>query len=129
MGILALYISSIIVTYIRYEMILRLSLKIDINLMKNYFYHVLHLPTNFFDTRKILQRFMDTSKIREALSSSTVTLLVDTLMIVIGGTLLYLQSSRFINNINIYSLINCMCLHIKNRLSITIKKLQKMMLI
>ena len=67
--------------------------------MKNYFYHVLHLPTNFFDTRKsgeILQRFMDTSKIREALSSSTVTLLVDTLMIVIGGTLLYLQSSRLL---------------------------------
>lgn len=99
MGILALYISSIILTYIRYEMILQLSLKIDINLMKNYFYHVLHLPTNFFDTRKsgeILQRFMDTSKIREALSSSTVTLLVDTLMILIGGTLLYLQSSRLL---------------------------------
>ena len=49
-----------------------------------------------FDTRKsgeILQRFMDTSKIREALSSSTVTLFVDTLMIIIGGLLLYMQSS------------------------------------
>ncbi|WP_449463719.1 ABC transporter transmembrane domain-containing protein, partial [Streptococcus suis] len=60
-----------------------------------YFYHVLYLPSHFFDTRKsgeILQRFMDTSKIREALSSSTLTLIVDTLMIVIGAVLLYLQS-------------------------------------
>jgi ATP-binding cassette subfamily B protein len=94
-GILLLYITSTVMTYIRYEMILRLSLKIDIDLMKNYFHHVLHLPMNFFNARKsgeILQRFMDTSKIREALSSSTVTLLVDTLMIIIGGVLLYLQS-------------------------------------
>ena len=46
-------------------MILKLSLEIDIGLMKDYFKHVLHLPMNFFDTRKsgeILQRFMDTSK-------------------------------------------------------------------
>ncbi|WP_238615234.1 ABC transporter transmembrane domain-containing protein [Staphylococcus felis] len=35
---------------------------------------------------------MDTSKIREALSSSTVTLLVDTLMIMLGGILLFMQS-------------------------------------
>ena len=35
---------------------------------------------------------MDTSKIREALSSSTVTLLVDTFMIIVGCVLLYLQS-------------------------------------
>ena len=45
-------------------MILKLSLEIDIGLMKDYFKHVLHY-NEFFDTRKsgeILQRFMDTSK-------------------------------------------------------------------
>ena len=35
---------------------------------------------------------MDTSKIREALSSSTLTLFVDTFMIIIGAILLYMQS-------------------------------------
>lgn len=95
LGVLILYIINALITYLRYQMILKLSLKIDIGLMKDYFKHVLHLPMNFFDTRKsgeILQRFMDTSKIREAMSSSTITLLVDTFMIIIGGVLLYLQS-------------------------------------
>ncbi len=95
LGILMLYMVNALINYFRYQLILRLSLKIDLNLMKDYFYHVLHLPMNFYDTRKsgeILQRFMDTSKIREALSSSTVTLLVDTLMIIIGAILLYMQS-------------------------------------
>ena len=94
-GILLLYIINALINYLRFQLILHLSLKIDVNLMKDYFYHVLHLPMNFFDTRKsgeILQRFMDTSKIREALSSSTVTLLVDTFMIIIGAILLYMQS-------------------------------------
>lgn len=95
-GIFILYIFNAFINYCRYQLILKLSLKIDISLMKDYFNHVLHLPSNFFDTRKsgeILQRFMDTSKIREALSSSTVTLFVDTLMIIIGSILLYMQSS------------------------------------
>ncbi|WP_180554730.1 peptidase domain-containing ABC transporter [Staphylococcus haemolyticus] len=94
-GILVLYIINAFINYLRYQLILHLSLKIDVNLMKDYFYHVLHLPMNFFDTRKsgeILQRFMDTSKIREALSSSTLTLFVDTFMIIIGAILLYMQS-------------------------------------
>lgn len=95
-GILILYIINALINFFRYQLVLRLSLKIDVNLMKDYFYQVLHLPMNFFDTRKsgeILQRFMDTSKIREALSSSTVTLLVDTFMIIVGGILLYMQNS------------------------------------
>lgn len=93
--ILAIYFLNSVIDFFRYHLILKLSLKIDANLMKKYFHHVLHLPSYFFDTRKsgeILQRFMDTSKIREVLSSSTVTLLVDTVMVVIGGILLYFQS-------------------------------------
>ncbi|MGX0036135.1 ATP-binding cassette, subfamily C, bacteriocin exporter [Staphylococcus auricularis] len=94
-AILLLYIINIVVTYVRYHLILNMSLSIDLDLMKRYFRHVLHLPIKFFDTRKsgeILQRFMDISKIREALSSSTVTLFVDTLMIIVGAVLLFIQS-------------------------------------
>lgn len=99
LGVLILYIINAFITYLRYQLILKLSLEIDVGLMKDYFKHVLHLPMNFFDTRKsgeILQRFMDTSKIREAMSSSTITLLVDTFMIVVGAILLYLQNSMLL---------------------------------
>lgn len=95
LAILALYLLNLLIDYLRYQMILKLSLKIDLDIMKKYFFHVLHLPMNFFDTRKsgeILQRFTDVSKIREALSTSTVTLLVDTTMIIVGGIFLYIQS-------------------------------------
>lgn len=96
LGIVILYITHSLITYIRLQLILKLSIKIDKKLMIDYFEHVLHLPISFFDTRKpgeILSRFMDTSKIRETLSSVTVTLFVDSLMVIIGGIVLYFQSS------------------------------------
>lgn len=65
--------------------------------MKDYYKHVLNLPIKFYETRKsgeILSRFSDISYIREALSSVTITLLVDTLMIIIGGIILFIQSSK-----------------------------------
>ncbi|WP_142922647.1 peptidase domain-containing ABC transporter, partial [Staphylococcus gallinarum] len=77
--------------------ILHISLKIDLQLMRKYLEVVLKLPTNFFDTRKngeILSRFTDITKIRETLSSVAVTLLVDSLMIIIGGIILYIQNAR-----------------------------------
>lgn len=51
---------------------------------------------NFFGTRKvgeIVTRFMDASKIREAISSAALTLMIDTIMAIAGGIILYLQSS------------------------------------
>ncbi|WP_281957551.1 ABC transporter transmembrane domain-containing protein, partial [Bacillus cereus] len=37
-------------------------------------------------------RFMDASKIRDALSTVTVTLMIDTLMVTLGAILLYIHS-------------------------------------
>ena len=94
-ALLFLYILNAFISLIRYQASLNLSLKIDMNLMKDYYYHVLNLPIKFYETRKsgeILSRFSDLSKIREVLSSVTVTLLVDTLMVVVGGVILFLQS-------------------------------------
>ncbi|PTJ90142.1 peptide cleavage/export ABC transporter, partial [Staphylococcus simulans] len=41
-GILILYIINALINFFRYQLVLRLSLKIDVNLMKDYFYQVLH---------------------------------------------------------------------------------------
>lgn len=50
---------------------------------------------NFFGSRKIgeiVSRFMDASKIREAISNSALTFMIDSIMLIFGGIILYLQS-------------------------------------
>ncbi|MDK9844676.1 peptidase domain-containing ABC transporter [Staphylococcus equorum] len=94
-AVLFLYLINAFVSLIRYQSSLNLSLKIDMDFMKDYYYHVLKLPINFYETRKsgeILSRFSDLSHIREAFSSVTITLLVDSLMVIVGGTILFIQS-------------------------------------
>jgi len=63
--------------------------------MLGYYHHVLSLPMNFFGTRKvgeIISRFNDASKVREAMSSATLTVMIDVLMVIVGGVNLYMQS-------------------------------------
>ena len=70
---------------------------------------------------------MDTSKIREALSSSTVTLLVDTFMIIVGCVLLYLQSPTFVHYSHFYTIFILCSLMMKQPFEHYNQKLQKMM--
>lgn len=94
-SILCIYVGNFAINYIRYQLTLKLGLSIDKDMMKKYFHHVLNLPISFFDNRKsgeILQRFSDIAKIREALSSVTVSLFVDILMVIVGIIILYNQS-------------------------------------
>ncbi|MDW8574375.1 peptidase domain-containing ABC transporter [Staphylococcus shinii] len=94
-AVLFLYVVNAVVSLIRYQISLKLSLKIDMDFMKKYYQHVLNLPVTFYEKRKsgeILSRFSDLSNIREALSSVTITLLVDTLMVIVGGSILFIQS-------------------------------------
>lgn len=94
-GIIVLYIFKVLLFYFRTHLILYLSRRIDIKLMLGYYRHVVGLPMNFFETRKvgeIISRFMDASKIRDALSTITVTLMIDTLMVILGSVLLYVHS-------------------------------------
>jgi ATP-binding cassette subfamily B protein len=52
---------------------------------------------NFFGTRKvgeIISRFNDASKVRDAISGATLTIMIDTLMAIAGGIILYIQNSN-----------------------------------
>ncbi len=74
---------------------LYLSQKLDISLILGYYQHVLSLPMNFFGTRRvgeIISRFMDALKIRDAISGATLTIMIDTVMVVVGGIVLYIQN-------------------------------------
>ena len=94
---IGLSIFKIITEFFRSLLLIHMSQNIDIPLLLGYYNHVIDLPMNFFGTRKvgeIISRFNDAGKIRDAISSATLTLMIDTLMAVVGGVILYMQSSK-----------------------------------
>ncbi|MBM7615042.1 peptidase domain-containing ABC transporter [Alkaliphilus hydrothermalis] len=95
-GIIVLNIFKILLNAFRSQLMLYLSQRLDIPLILGYYQHVLELPMNFFGTRKvgeIVSRFMDASKVRDAISGATLTIMIDTLMAIVGGIILYTQNS------------------------------------
>lgn len=94
-GVLALYVFKVALEYFRGHLMLYMSQKLDIPLILGYYQHVLRLPMSFFGTRRvgeIISRFTDASKIRDAISSAALSIMIDTLMAVVGAVVLYLQS-------------------------------------
>ncbi len=95
-GIVLLYLFQTLLNAFRSHMLLYLSRRLDISLILGYYHHVLKLPMNFFGTRKvgeIVSRFNDASKVRDAISGATLTIMIDTLMAIIGGVILYMQNA------------------------------------
>ena len=96
-GVILLNIFKVLLSAIRSHLLLYLSQKLDIALLLGYYKHVLELPMNFFGTRKvgeIISRFQDAGNVRDAISGATLTIMIDTLMAIIGGIILCTQSSK-----------------------------------
>lgn len=94
-GFMILTIFKIITEAFRTQLLIHLGQKLDIPLMLGYYDHVVNLPMNFFGTREvgeIISRFNDASKIRDAISGVTLTMMIDVFMVIIGGAILYSQS-------------------------------------
>jgi ABC-type bacteriocin transporter len=94
-GIVLLNVFKVLLNAFRQHLLLYLSQKLDLSLILGYYQHVLNLPMNFFGTRKvgeIISRFMDASKVREAISGATLTIMIDTLMAIAGAIILYSQN-------------------------------------
>lgn len=94
-GIILLNLFKVLLSAFRSHLLLYLSQKLDIALLLGYYRHVLKLPMNFFGTRKvgeIISRFNDASKVRDAISGATLTIMIDTIMVVVGGAILYSQN-------------------------------------
>ncbi|MDE5778609.1 MAG: peptidase domain-containing ABC transporter, partial [Lachnospiraceae bacterium] len=65
--------------------------RVDIPLTLGYYNHLVDLPASFHVTRKtgeFLSRFNDTSKIRDAISTAALTIMLDTIMALACGALL-----------------------------------------
>lgn len=95
LAMIGLAVFKIITEFFRTLLLIHLSQNIDIPLLLGYYNHVINLPMNFFGTRKvgeIVSRFNDASKIRDAISSATLTLMIDSIMAIVGGAILYKQN-------------------------------------
>ena len=96
-----------VLSFCRNQITLYLGTKIDAVLVCDFFYHLLRLPLSFFTSRKtgeILSRIRDTETIRHTISSTTVSVMMDSIMIVLGSVFLFKMGSSllFISMIPIF---------------------------
>ncbi|WP_163193616.1 peptidase domain-containing ABC transporter [Clostridium thermarum] len=94
-GMVLLNLFKILTEFFRAHLLVYLSQNIDIPLLLGYYEHVVNLPMNFFGTRQIgeiVSRFNDAGKIRDAISTATLTLMIDSFMAIVGGAVLYGQN-------------------------------------
>lgn len=94
-AMIVLGIFKVLTNYFRSTLAIYLSQNIDVALLLGYYNHVIELPINFFATRKtgeIMSRFSDAEKIRNAISNTIITLIIDLGMTVFGGIILYSQN-------------------------------------
>lgn len=95
-GMILLTLFSSFLSAIRTRIVLYFSLKIDFTLIFSYFKHIFSLPQHFFDSRKtgeILSRMADAEKVRQALSGTAVSVVIDSCMVIIAGIVLFFKSS------------------------------------
>lgn len=99
-GMIAVIIFKVIFDFFRNFLLVKMSQNIDVFVLLGYYKHIIGLPMNFFCSRNvgdIISRFADGNKIREAISSLSITVMVDVLMALIaGGVLISLNIKLFL---------------------------------
>lgn len=89
---LIIIVFQTLIEYCRSQIILYLGTKIDVSLISDFFCHLLHLPLSFFSSRKtgeILSRINDAEIVKNAISSTTLGIIMDSFMLVVGGAFLF----------------------------------------
>jgi ABC-type bacteriocin transporter len=96
-GMIFLIMCKVVLQAFRSHLLVYVSQALDKSLILGYYQHVVRLPMNFFSTRQtgeVISRLQDASKVRDALSSASLTMMIDTLMMIAGGIILYSQNAR-----------------------------------
>ncbi|MCR5494742.1 MAG: peptidase domain-containing ABC transporter [Treponema sp.] len=92
-------IFQVVTEFARNQLMNYMSNKIDLLLMCEYFKHILHLPLSFFTNRKtgeIISRIGDTQTIRHTISSTTLSVVIDSCMLLLGGFFLFMFGSSLL---------------------------------
>ena len=96
-SLLCLYLLRAAIQFLRGWLIVQVFRKVDLRLTLRYYCQIVDLPISSLSVRQTgeyLSRFSDSASIRQAISGATVTLLLDSLMAVAGGVILFLESPR-----------------------------------
>lgn len=94
--LIGLYILQALIQFLRGYLITLVSKKIDMRLMIPYYDHIIDLPMSAVNTRKTgeyLSRFSDADAVREAVSGATLTLILDSFMVIACGIILFLENA------------------------------------
>lgn len=93
LGMVLLILFRMVYGALRQYLLVHIGQKVDVALMVQYYRHILRLPMRFFDTRKvgeILSRLNDAVKIRTAISGTTLTIILDTTLVIVSiGVMFY----------------------------------------
>jgi ATP-binding cassette subfamily B protein len=92
-GMIAITAFRTIFGMLRQYLLAHTSRKIDLTLMAGYMRHLLRLPMQFFETRRvgeILSRIRDADKVRDAISGTTLTAVVDATVVLLTLVVLYI---------------------------------------
>ncbi|MEG7381522.1 peptide cleavage/export ABC transporter [Bacillus subtilis] len=95
-GMLIMFLFKVILTAFRQYLMIILGQKLSISIMFGYFKHVVKLPMKFFNTRKvgeIISRFNDATKVIDAIASISISVFLDTFMLLLAGVFLFLQNT------------------------------------
>lgn len=90
-----LYLLQAVIQFVRGKLIVEVSRKIDIELSVTYYRHLLGLPVSTLNLRQTgdyISRLSDADKIRQVISEASVTIALDSVMVVVCGWILFQQS-------------------------------------
>ncbi len=92
LGMLALVVFRTVFGALRGYLLVHIGRKVDLTLISSYTRHILSLPLRVFETRRIgemLSRVNDAVKVREAVSGTTLTAVVDGTLVILSGTVMF----------------------------------------
>lgn len=95
--LIGLYLLQAVIQVLRGYLLSVVSKKIDIKLSLTYYNHIIDLPVSSvgtMQTGEYLSRFSDTATIRQAVSGAALTLMMDTIMVVGCGSILFLENRK-----------------------------------
>ena len=96
-GILLVTIIQSVVGTVRRILLSHFSFKTDLQLNFSYLAHIFSLPLSFFESRKsgeVLSRLGDLDKIKQTLSSAALSGVMDVVMLIVSGPILFSINSK-----------------------------------
>jgi ATP-binding cassette subfamily B protein len=95
LGELMIVIGRTATDFIRRRLLLRISMRINISLISDFFIKLLKLPMSFFDTKlmgDLLQRMGDHSRVQSFLTNQTLSIMFTSLSFIVFGIVLLLYN-------------------------------------